>query len=60
MCYVHTTRTLCMKAIVRDEPSACTLDLFTDADLGGCPFTSKSTSGLFLVIRGPGGTCVGK
>ena len=27
-----------------------------DADLGGCPFTAKSTSGLFLVITGPNGT----
>ena len=56
MCYLSSTRTLCMKVSVLDSPSSCTLDLYVDADLGGCPFTSKSTSGMFLVIRGPGGT----
>ena len=56
MCYLDSTRTLCMKVSVFDVPSVCTLDLYVDADLGGCPFTSKSTSGLFLVIKGPGGT----
>ena len=55
MCYVHSTRTLCTQVVVQDDPS-CTLDLYVDADLGGCPFTSKSASGLFLVVGGPGGT----
>lgn len=40
---------------MHDPPENCTIDLF-DADLGGCPFTAKSTSGLYLVIRGVGGT----
>ena len=41
---------------VYDAPEACTLDLYADADLGGWPYTARSTSGLFLVIQGPGGT----
>ena len=39
-----------------DPPELCSLDLYCDADLGGCPYTAKSTSGLFLVVQGPGGT----
>lgn len=35
-----------------------TVDLFGDADFGGCVHTAKSTSGLFLVVRGPNGTFV--
>ena len=45
-----------MVSQVSDPPAECTLDLFCDADLGGCYFTAKSTSGLFLVVRGPKGT----
>ena len=56
VCYVHSTISSCLFMTVRDPPEACTLDLFCDADLGGCPHTSKSTSGMFLVIRGPKGT----
>ena len=49
---------MCLHLTVMDEPQNCTLDLFCDADLGGCPHTAKSTSGLFLVVRGPNGTFV--
>lgn len=45
-----------MKSQVWDPPHECSLDLYADADLGGCPFTAKSTSGLFLVVQGPRGT----
>ena len=30
------------------------LHLYTDADLGGCPDTQRSTTGVFLCIRGQG------
>ena len=54
--YLNSTRDLCLTSTVCDEPQNCTIDLYVDADLGGCPFSAKSTSGLFLVIRGPNGT----
>ena len=41
---------------VYDEPEGCPIDLFCDAELAGCPLTAKSTSGLYLVIRGDKGT----
>mmetsp|Transcript_55256 Transcript_55256/g.120861 ORF Transcript_55256/g.120861 Transcript_55256/m.120861 type:complete len:133 (+) Transcript_55256:11-409(+) len=30
--------------------------VFRDTATGGCPYTAKSTSGLLLVVQGPGGT----
>ena len=54
--YLYTTKDLCLVSQVYDEPENCTIDLFCDADLGGCPFTARSTSGLYLVIRGDKGT----
>jgi hypothetical protein len=56
--YLESTKAMCLHLTVLDEPQNCTLDLFCDADLGGCPDTAKSTSGLFLVVRGPNGTFV--
>ena len=56
MAYLHSTKDLCLVSRVLDPPQQCTLDLFVDADLGGCPFSAKSTSGIFLVVRGPKGT----
>ena len=54
--YLNSTKDLCLVSQVHDPPEKCTLDLFCDADLGGCPFTARSTSGLFLVDRGENGT----
>ena len=56
MCYVAQTRNLGLEAVVLDPLEMCTLDLFCDADLGGCPHTAKSTSGLWLQVTGPNGT----
>ena len=56
MCYLETTKSLCLTSKVCDPPEDCTLDLFVDADLGGCVFSAKSTTGVFLVVRGPRGT----
>ena len=58
VCYVNSTISSCLFMSIHDSPETCTLDLFCDADLGGCPHTAKSTSGMFLVIRGPKGTFV--
>ena len=52
--YLNSTLNLCMHIRVRDPPEACTLDLYAGADLGGCPYTARSTCGLFLVVQGPG------
>ena len=56
--YVNSTISHCLNLTVKDQPQDCTLDLFCDEDLGGCPHTAKSTSGMFLVVRGPNGTFV--
>lgn len=53
LCYLNSTVDLCMHLSVNDPPEQSTLDLFCDADLGGCQWTARSTSGLYLVIRGP-------
>ena len=58
VCYLHSIILLCLFITIYDPPETCTLDLFCDADLGGCPHTSKSTSDMFLVIREPNGTFV--
>ena len=54
--YLHSTKNLCLMPTACDPPELCSLDLYCDADLGGCPYTAKSKSGLFLVVQGPGGT----
>lgn len=56
--YLNSTKNLCLHLSMLDLPQDCTIDLFCDADLGGCPHTAKSTSGLFLVVRGPQGTFI--
>ena len=56
--YLNSTKNLCLHLSMLDSPQDCTIDLFCDAGLGGCPHTAKSTSGLFLVVRGPQGTFI--
>ena len=36
--YLNSTLDVCMVSQVSDPPAECTLDLFCDADLGGCYF----------------------
>ena len=55
MCYVQSTANFGLKGVVKDKLQDCWLDLFCDADLGGCVHT-KSTSGLWLQVAGPNGT----
>ena len=56
MCYVQSTASFGLKGVVKDKLQDCWLDLFCDADLGGCVHTAKSTSGLWLQVAGPNGT----
>ena len=53
MCYVSTTLTRGLHGVVKDSLEDCSLELYVDADLAGCPLTAKSTSGLWLQITGP-------
>ena len=55
MCYVQSTANFGLKGVVKDKSQDCWLDLFCDADLGGCVH-AKSTSGLWLQVAGPNGT----
>merc|ERR1712079_413811 len=41
---------------VGDPINMLTPHLYADADLAGCPITERSTSGLFMAVRGPS-TC---
>jgi hypothetical protein len=49
-------KNFCVMPIICDKASGCILELFCDVNLGGCLYTAKSTIGLFLVVRGSGGT----
>ena len=53
MCYVHHTLHLRMVGWVGDSISDLRLHLFADADWAGDAVTMKSTSGVFLCVRGP-------
>jgi hypothetical protein len=47
----HVTR--CCTGWVGDDPAAIELVLFTDADFAGDGDTHRSTSGVFLCLKGP-------
>ena len=54
ICYVNSTMdNVFMYAFIGDSSEDLTLRLYTDADLASCELTEKSTSGVFLVLRGP-------
>ena len=42
-----------MYAKVGDHPNDIYLSCFSDADFAGCPYTLRSTSGVFMKITGP-------
>ena len=50
MCCLHHSLDICLTAPVshNEEP---VLSVFTDADFGSCPFSSKSTSGILIAIE---------
>ena len=56
MCHVQSAATFGLKCIVKGQLQDCWLDVFCDADLGGCVHTAKSTSGLCLQAQTEPGT----
>ena len=56
MSYVQSTVTWKSVAWMGDPLEALTVHLYADTDLAGCPVTERSTSGFYLVVRGPN-TC---
>ena len=52
MAYVHHTTDVTMRGWVGDDLAAIELQLYSDADFAGCQETQKSTSGMYLGIRG--------
>ena len=54
--YIHGSKSLRQIGYVADTLGCLEPHLFADADFAGCTATQRSTSGLHLVIRGPG-TC---
>ena len=53
MCYMHSTPNTRMCGWVGDDVKDWELVLYADADFAGDRETSRSTSGVFLCIRGP-------
>ena len=53
VCYIKSTLHLRMIGWVGDDIKQLQPHLFADADFAGCVSTQRSTSGLFLCIRGP-------
>ena len=53
MCYIHSTHSLRMTGWIGDPLDKLSLHLFADADFAGCASTARSTSGVFLCLKGP-------
>ena len=53
MCYIHTTSHLRMLGWVGDDIGTICPHIFSDADLAGCTFTQRSTSGGYICMSGP-------
>ena len=53
VCYIHSTLHVRMVGWVGDRLEQLQPHMFADADFAGCVTTQRSTSGLFLCIRGP-------
>ena len=51
--YIHTTPHYRLAGVVNDPPEALELCLYVDADFAGDKANARSTSGGFLVLRGP-------
>ena len=50
MCYIYHTKDHCLSISVGDTADKWSLHLYTDADLAKCPFTKRSTSGIYVEI----------
>ena len=53
MCYLYHTLDHCLSMTVGDFADKWEIKLFSDADLAKCPFTKRSTSGIYAEITGP-------
>ena len=53
MCYIAGSNHIRMTGWVGDDRKDLALHLFADADFAGCSKTSRSTSGMHLVLLGP-------
>ena len=52
MAYIWSSLGKWLVACVSNDDKQSGLHLYTDADLGGCPDTQRSTTGVLLCIRG--------
>ena len=53
VCYIQSSLKLRLVGTIGDKPENVTLELFSDADFAGDKTDSKSTSGVFLALKGP-------
>ena len=53
ICYVNSSKTHRLVGSVRDEPRELHLALYVDADFAGEKADARSTSGGYLVLKGP-------
>jgi len=53
ICFINGSLDIRMTGWIGDPPEALKLHLFADADFAGCSKTSRSTSGLHLMLLGP-------
>jgi hypothetical protein len=51
--YINSTLDVYMTGWIADPPESLELAIYTDADFAGDPDTMRSTSGVFLCLRGP-------
>ena len=49
-CYVQTTLDYCLFSLLSGSPDQWFIDLYSDADLGGCFLTRRSTTGIVAGI----------
>ena len=53
ICYVNTTKNHRLVGTIRDDPRELHLALYVDADFAGAKSDARSTSGGYLVLKGP-------
>eukprot|EP00971_Amphidinium_carterae_P208084 4128970-Amphidinium_carterae.1 len=52
MSYIETTKNQTLVAEVGNTKEEVTPHLYADADFAGCPFSGRSTSGVYLALKG--------
>ena len=53
ICYINSSLDYKMRGYIGDKPEDLNIVLYGDADFAGCNETAKSTSGVFLCLKGP-------